>query len=416
MVVFLVSECSHTANRLRQLLSQAGHDCPVHHVASYSHGADNAATARPKPDLIILVLSPDTERVQETLRQFRATGAHVLAIGPRDSNLILGAVRAGAQDYLEEDDLPRGLSAALSRMSESVQEHFPLGHLTTVLSASGGCGKTLVATNIAVTLAKAHGQCGLFDFDLVGSDVATFLGLKPRYTVADLCRGIDKLDRKMWEQSLLIHESCLSVLAGPESWDEARQINAEDLQKLLRFGRTAFSQVVVDLGPWFLSDRAPLLLESTTVLLLFRLDFAAVRNATRAVQFLNKIGVPSSNVQLAVIRYVKNSDISPSQAEAALGMKVRHFVPEDPPVRQRGCELRRVGRYGGAAVFFRESDRVARSGVAPLGAAIRRGRAGARRSRSGRPDGDASNLPQDERSRMHANPVVKLSGRLVEST
>src|ERR1700679_1400126 len=97
MVVFLVSECSHTANRLRQLLSQAGHNCPVHHVASYAHGAEIAAAARPKPALIILVMSPDTERAPETLRRSRPTGAHVLAIGPRDSTLILGAVRAGAQ-------------------------------------------------------------------------------------------------------------------------------------------------------------------------------------------------------------------------------------------------------------------------------------------------------------------------------
>jgi MinD-like ATPase involved in chromosome partitioning or flagellar assembly len=44
---------------------------------------------------------------------------------------------------------------------------------------------------------------------------------------------------------------------------------------------------------------------------------------------MNKIGVPSSNVQLAVSRYMKNSDISPSQAEAALGLKICHFVPED---------------------------------------------------------------------------------------
>ena len=41
------------------------------------------------------------------------------------------------------------------------------------------------------------------------------------------------------------------------------------------------------------------------------------------------LGIPSDNVHLVVSRFVKNSDITPSQAEAVLGMKIRHFVPED---------------------------------------------------------------------------------------
>jgi pilus assembly protein CpaE len=331
MIIFLVSESSNSASRLRHLLSQGGHECPFNHVATYAAAPDAAAAAQPIPDLIVFVMSGETEHALEALRRLRESpGGHILAIGPRDSNMILGAVRAGAQDYLEEDgDLQSGLSAALTRISESVQKRSPSGHLTTVVSASGGCGRTLIATNLAVSLAKAHRQCGLFDFDLHGSDVATFFGLKPRHTVADLCRNIETLDQKMWEQSLLVHETAVSVLAGPETWDDAQQVSADGLQRILRFGRALFPQVVVDMDSFWLNERAPMLLESTTILLLMRLDFAAVRNATRAVQYLAKIGVPSANVQLAVARYVKTADITPSQAEAALGMKIQHFVPED---------------------------------------------------------------------------------------
>ena len=111
-----------------------------------------------------------------------------------------------------------------------------------MISASGGTGNTTVAANRPISLAKNHNRCGLFDFDLRGSDVATYLGLKPRHTVADVCRSIDKLDLSMWEQSLLEHDSGVSVLAGLESWDDAKYITGEGLQKIVRFGRGVLPQ------------------------------------------------------------------------------------------------------------------------------------------------------------------------------
>jgi len=331
MIIVLVSECPNAVNQLRHLLSQCGHECPIAHVATYGTAKDMVVEAHPKPDLILYVVSGAADRAIESLRELRdATTVQILAIGPRDPSLILGAVRAGAHDYLEQEgDLSVGLSAALVRISNSVRRATAVGQVTTVISASGGTGSTTVAANLAVALAKAHGRCGLFDFDLKGSDVATYLGLKPRHTVADLCRSVDKLDQRMWEQSLLEHDSGASILAGPESWDDTKYITGENLQKIVRFGRGMLPQIVADLDPFWLNDRAGLLVESTRIVLLFRLDFASIRNATRAVQHLQRIGVATDGLHLAVSCYGKQRDISPAQAEAALGVKIRHFVPED---------------------------------------------------------------------------------------
>jgi pilus assembly protein CpaE len=331
MVVVIVSECPNAVTRLRHLLTQYGHQCPLDHVASYRTAIDVASSAYPKPDLFLFVVSGPIDDSLECLHRLReSVGACILAIGPRDPSIILGAVRSGAYDYLEEEeDLAGGLAAALTRISESVRRGTALGRVTAVVSASGGTGRTLVAANLAVALAKAHGRCGLFDFDLRGSDVSTFLGMKPRHTVADVCRNVDKLDHNIWEQSLLEHESGVSVLAGPESWDDAQRVTVDALQKIVKFARTVYPQVVLDLDLFSLGDSLPLLLENTTILLLFRLDFASVRNATRIVRHLNKVGIASESVQLAISCYGKHRDISPAQAEAALGLKIRHFVPED---------------------------------------------------------------------------------------
>jgi pilus assembly protein CpaE len=334
MVICVLSDCQTTTGRLRHFLAQGGHDCPLRNGLTISAGLNEIAAGQLKPDVVVFVTPHDSERSPTSIRKLReSVSSHIIAIGPRDSSIILCAFQAGANDYLDEaSDLASELAAAFARTTASLQKRAPLGQFTTVVAASGGSGRTLVATNLAVCLAKANVRCGLFDLDSRGSDVATFLGLKPRHTIADLCRNIDKLDLRMWEQSVLDQESGVSVLAGPPTWEEARHVTLERTQKVIRFGRSLLPHVVGDLDSAWMSDRSAILLDSTAVLLLFRLDFAAVRNATRAVQFLNKIGVESSKLQLIVTRYGENKAITAAQAEAVLGMPIRHFVPDDPQI------------------------------------------------------------------------------------
>jgi pilus assembly protein CpaE len=329
MDILLVSDCQATASRVRHYLADGGYDCPLTNVVSVESALRAAADIRPKPELVLVVLPDNSDRSRNVLRRLRDShNARILAIGPSDPILILSALHAGAHDYLDED-LQSGLSSAVARILTPPQKKSALGQLTTVISASGGSGQTLVATNLAVAIAMSGGQCGLFDFDLGGSDVATYLGLKPRHTIADLCRDIGNLDQPMWEQSLLKHETSVGVLAGPQTWEDGRHVTPDGIQKILRFGRKAFAHIVLDLSDFWLNDNAPLLQESSTILLLFRLGFPSVRNAHRALQLLTNIRVDPAKVHLAATRYGQHHTITPAQAEAALNMKIRHHIPDE---------------------------------------------------------------------------------------
>ena len=332
MVILVVSDCQTKATRLRHLLAQNGCDCPLANVLPIEAAANAVSCFYPKPDLILFVLSDDAERCHAALEHLRElSGVDVVVVGPRDPNSILGALHAGAASYLDEtSDLERDLSVTLGRLSSAEPGRSPAGRLTTVVSASGGCGRTLVAANLAVALAKKHGRCGLFDLDLHGGDLATSLNLKPRHSIVDLCRNIDKLDQKMFEQSLAEHESGVSVLAGPDNWEDGRYVTLDGLQKALRFGRSLFSHVVADLDAFWQKDFAYPLQQSTAVVLLVRLDFAALRKARRALSCFERNGVDRDNVLLVAARSGRQKEISAAQVESALGMKIRHSVPEDP--------------------------------------------------------------------------------------
>ncbi len=332
MVIVLISDCQVKATRLRHLLAQNGYDCPQGAVVPLEAVENQAWCFHPKPDLILLVLSHDVERSAATIQRLRdCSDVSIVAVGPRDPNLILGALRAGATSYLDDSgDLQTEMAAALARVCAAERRPAPLGHLTTVVAASGGCGRTLLATNLAVALAMRRQRCALFDIDLERADAATYLNLKARHTIADLCRNMDKLDPQMLEQSLVEHESGVSVLAGPENWDEIRHVTGEGLKKILRAGRALYPDVVVDLGSFWMGDMVHPLQESTSIILLVRFDFAAIRNARRALTCFERNGIDRSHVLLVAARHGRQKEISMPQVEAALGMKIRHTIPEDP--------------------------------------------------------------------------------------
>jgi pilus assembly protein CpaE len=331
MVILIVSDCQVRATRLRHVLQLNGSVCPLANVVPFETVTSADSAVQLKPDVILVVLAADPDRSQAVVMRLRESfKSHILAIGPRDPNLILAALHSGANDYIDESgDLQKELSSSIGRLSESDREQSSSGQLISVIAAGGGTGRTSLATNLAVALANRFGQCGLFDLDFGGADVATYMNLKARHTIADLCRSIDKLDQKMLEQSLVQHESGASVLAAPEVWDDTRHITVEGLQKVLRFGRSLFRHVVVDLDAFWMGEYGHLLQQSSAILLLFRLDLASIRNARRALQTLDKLSVDRGNVQLIAARCGGSKDIAADQAESVLDTQIRHSIPED---------------------------------------------------------------------------------------
>jgi pilus assembly protein CpaE len=332
MVILIVSDCQIKATRLRHILARNGCECPASSVIPIEAAANAVSCFYPKPDLVLFVLSDDARRSQDAVQHLRELSeVQIVVVGPRDPNFILGALHAGAASYLDEtSDLDRDLSSTISRLSSAEHRQSAAGRLTTIVSASGGCGRTLLAANLAVAIARRNGQCALFDLDLCGADLATTLNLKPRHTIADLCRNIDKLDQKMFEQSLLGHESGASLLAAPENWEESKYVSLDGLQKTLRFARNLFADVVVDLDVFADKDFVSALQQSTAILLMVRLDFASLRNARRLLAYFERGGVDMENVRLVAARSGRQKEISTAQVESALGLKIRHSIPEDP--------------------------------------------------------------------------------------
>jgi pilus assembly protein CpaE len=334
MRALIVSDNPPVSVQVREVLLREGHDCPAGQVVAPHRAADQAGGLR--PEVAVVVLSPNVEPMLDCLRGLRAAGpGRILAVGPAaEPKLILRALREGADQYLDEADLPAELEAALARTrTEATPDE--QGRLIAVLAPSGGSGSSTLAANVATVLAREHRSCALFDLKLEAGDLAALLDLKPTHTLADLCQNTSRMDRVMFERSLVRHASGVSLLASPQAYADVAYVKAEGVRQALTLAQAQFPYVVVDLDHSFREEQVQVLSHANVILLVLRLDFTSLRNTHRALQHLTNLGIDRQRVQVVVNRYGQPREIPAAKAEEALGLKITYYVPDEPKTVNR---------------------------------------------------------------------------------
>jgi len=331
--VFIVSDNQAVVAKLQQILARHDIDCPPSNIVSIRLAEQMMTRNEFNPDLIFVAFTPDTDPALAILEELRKrTHAKLIAVGSaNDPRKILQVIHAGPDDYLDQDnDLESQVAVLLERLSSSMENRSGDGTLITVMSSNGGAGCSMLATNLAFALAKHCERCCLCDLDLRRGDLAALLNLKPRHSLIDVCSNVQKLDRKMFENSLLEHAGGVHLLASTASLDDVQQVTSDAVEKIMQFARQSFPWVVVDLEDYFHREQFRVLQLSDVIFLTFRFDFSSLRNARRTIDYLEKMGLDREKIQLVVNQHGRAKELSTDQAESALRMKVSHYIPDDP--------------------------------------------------------------------------------------
>lgn len=148
-------------------------------------------------------------------------------------------------------------------------------------------GKTFVATNLAIAIAKGGRSVLLLDADLRNPGAAQLLGLENSVGLVSVLLG-----RATLEQAIQPHASGLSFLGtGPRPPNPAEVLDAQVMRDLLSDVRRAFDVVILDAPPLLpVADAAILLTEVDGALLLVRHGTTHRDHLTRAVTRVEAVG------------------------------------------------------------------------------------------------------------------------------
>jgi len=295
-----------------------------------------------RPDLVIADLpedrtggpdGPPARMVEALARTFPE--AAVFVTGPSVSaDFVIEVIRAGAVEFLRRPVQGGDLASAIEkllRIRRPTQPAARPGRITSVFSTKGGLGVTTVATNLAVCLAeRAPGRTILIDLDTRQSDVATFLNLRPTYSIVDALENPDRLDASFLQGLVVRHASGLVVLPGPTRIERG-QLVAEQVQVVLEIIRSHFDHVVLDLRHDLDPGTIAALEASDTVLFLTSLTVSALRSGAAGLAAFRHLGLNPQRVKVVIMREGTGEAVTLKHAHETLGVPIHWRTPSDYP-------------------------------------------------------------------------------------
>jgi pilus assembly protein CpaE len=205
-----------------------------------------------------------------------------------------------------------------------------------VFSTKGGAGKSVIASNLAVTLARRMNRpVVLVDADLQFGDAAVMLKLAPQHTIVDAVNNSDKLDASFLESLLARHEpSGLLVLPAPLEPAFADQIGSTQMMRIIDTLRQHAAIIVVDTPAYFNDVVLGLIEHSDDVILVAGMDIPNIKNVKIGLQTLRLLNIPLSKLKLVLNRANSKVKLDVSEVEKTLGIKADCLIPSDVCVPQ----------------------------------------------------------------------------------
>jgi pilus assembly protein CpaE len=288
---------------------------------------------RLKPSAAIITLAVDHAPAIKLIQHLAAEcPSTVLISAAKDASpdLILSSLRAGAREFLRLPISAEELKTVVDRIGEFCAEQIEApkkkGRMIAVFSSKGGCGTSFIATNLA---AATGAPTVLVDLNLQAGDLPLFLGVEPKYSIADMAEKRARLDQALINSLLAPYSSNLSLLAAPREADAADDIEPDHVFEVLERLRETFDWVVLDPQHTFDAITLQALDQSDQIVLVLTLDIPAIRSTQRALEIFDRLGYPRKKVRIIVNRWSKQIDLDLRQVEKFLGEPVVGFVPSD---------------------------------------------------------------------------------------
>ena len=256
-----------------------------------------------------------------------------------ESTVLIDAMRSGVCDFLRRPlstvDLNRLLASATNdHGGGSSPRPNQLGRVVSFVSNKGGVGKSTLATNTGVAIARRGKQSVLLIDGSIQMGVgAALLDLNPSATLTDLARESERLDATMIQQTAAVHSSGLHLLAAPADAVEAMEIDDMLMARIITMARQSYDVVIVDTFPMFdrvviaaldLSDRVYVVLENVVPTLL---------GGVKLLSVLERIGYPAKRQSVILNRQMSVAGgLSIDNVAERMQRNIDHVLPFDKRV------------------------------------------------------------------------------------
>lgn len=279
----------------------------------------------------------------EALRLTRPAVGVVLARDWVDVTILTEALRAGVREVVPAGDhaalaiacqRSRDVSLRLvatgpARDPEPVAE----GRIVTVFAAKGGCGKTTLALNLGVALARGTGlRVCIIDLDLAFGDIAISVQLDPVRTIMDALPMAGHLDTTGAASLLTRYRLGLEMLLAPVTPGDAEKVPPALVGELLAVLRGIFDYVVVDTPAQFSEHVLTAMDASAHHVLLTTPDVPALKNLRVTLDMLDLLSYPREIRSVILNRSDSKVGLSMEDVDRVVRWPIAAYIPSSRDV------------------------------------------------------------------------------------
>lgn len=331
----IISDEFSTKEVLKLFVSEFDNLETIDDFNNYSDIFNILASSKGK-SLLIVDLSTNKIKNLDFILQVtkKCKNCKVLALSDNPSvELIIEVMRAGAKEFVPvpiiKNEFFEAIKKLVTEMNEPVKKN--KCKIISVFSNKGGIGKTSLATNLALELAKITKEnIALIDLNFQMGDITTFLDLKPSFNISYMLENLDKINETFLLSTLERYKSTsLYVLADPPYFKQADNIQPRQITRLFDTLKETFSYIIVDAEASFDGKNIAALDNSDLIMLVTVANLPALRNTQRCLELFEKLGYDKEKIKIVVNRYMENDEIKEVDIEKVLSKDIYWKIPNN---------------------------------------------------------------------------------------
>jgi pilus assembly protein CpaE len=300
-------------------------------IAAAAEFYQGAAT----PNLIIVETRLPRERLEVELARLSEVcdaGTKVVVIGHvNDVELYRGLAQRGISEYLVA---PVGLMGIIKTVADLYVDRStqPLGRTVAFIGAKGGVGSSMVAHNVAWSIARNfENDVVVADLDLAFGTAGLDFNQDPAQGIAEAVNAPDRLDDNFLDRLLARCSDHLSLLAAPATLDRTYDFGEAAFEHVIDIAQAGVPAVILDIPHAWNAWVKKTLLAADEIVITVEPDLANLRNAKNLVDLL-KTGRSNDHPPRLVVNknsLAKRPEIKIDDFATALGLTPIAVIPFD---------------------------------------------------------------------------------------
>jgi pilus assembly protein CpaE len=289
--------------------------------------------AQEAPNSPVIIMSVQGER--DYLRRAMQSGAREFLIKPFSGDELIASIRRVYQlEQKKESFLAKSTAAGAPAAAKPVDgesaRRAEQGQVFFFYSGKGGVGKSLLAANLAVSMAnETKGKVALVDLDLQFGDIGVLLNLDHSQGITDLIENIDHMDADFIREIMVDGPVGIKVLLTPTSPELADLVTVDHIRRIFGELRKIFDYIIVDSSAHLGEINLEVLDHADKVVVVTSLSIPSIKNTKLALKIFDSLSISPDRVVLLLNKSDAHSEFNKESVEANLRFPIAGQIPND---------------------------------------------------------------------------------------